>query len=103
MPAGAQEKWNEAGSTWSKGHPCLGEHVGDHSLERRTVSAQGAWLEGKVNQPRLHNGISQLHATIPSWHGEPNQSNTAGASVPSGVGGNSSSSASASGLSGKCL
>lgn len=29
MPPGAQEDWNEADSTWTKGQPCLGECMGD--------------------------------------------------------------------------
>lgn len=82
-------------------HGLKGNHVLESAWE--TVSAQRAWLGGEVNQPPLHNCISQLRAIRPSWHGQPNQPDTAGGSLPSGVGGNSSSSASASGLLWKCL
>lgn len=42
IPPGTQENWNDVDSTWNKEHPYLGEHIGDHSLEREMISAQGA-------------------------------------------------------------
>lgn len=93
-PPGAQEDWNEADSTWTKGQPCLGERMGDGFSTRSLAGRQSK----STSLAQLHFTASCCQ-TLLARAAQPQ----AGGSVPSGGGGNSSSSASASGLLWKCL